>query len=319
MHPSTTWRSLPALLVLGALLLPTGAEAKLCGDAVGGQDVPCACGDVVASDLVLSDDPVTQEPCASDGLLVRADGAEVTIDLAGRTLRGTGHGAGLWLLSGRARVISTGAPASIEGFQDGILAHGDDALQLIDGVVVVGARRDGLRLRAGAYEVRNVEVRGAGRDGFAFDGWAYRVSATRAVGSHRYGYEVQGWQATLGAPGAGLVAEGSGMAGFWVMGMQLRLLECVATGGMKNGLHLMGMHFEIRDCVATDNGGTGIEGDGMAWQLSGNQAHDNGGDGLVVGDMAITDEGGNVGSGNRGEGQAMPAIQCAISGQPCRP
>ena len=35
------------------------AQAKLCGDDVQGQDVPCACGDTLVSGVVLSDDPVT--------------------------------------------------------------------------------------------------------------------------------------------------------------------------------------------------------------------------------------------------------------------
>src|SRR5262249_44514762 len=94
------------------LALPPGAHAKLCGDDVGGQDVPCECGDVVVSDLVLSDDPVTQAPCPDDGLVVRAPAAGhgLTIDLHGKTLRGSARGIGVWVLAGGpggARLVST--------------------------------------------------------------------------------------------------------------------------------------------------------------------------------------------------------------------
>src|SRR5205814_4378675 len=94
-------RPLAALLVLA--LLSGKVEAKLCGDDVGGQDVACACGDVIVSDVVLgAADPVTQERCAGDGLVVRAPQASksLTVDLHGQTLRGLGHGAGLLLLDG---------------------------------------------------------------------------------------------------------------------------------------------------------------------------------------------------------------------------
>ena len=54
------------LLCLVLWLAPIGAHAKLCGDNVGGHDVPCACGDVVVSDLTLTDDPVARTVCPHD-------------------------------------------------------------------------------------------------------------------------------------------------------------------------------------------------------------------------------------------------------------
>src|SRR5262245_19343711 len=123
------WPASSALLFLAFLWLPTPAGAKLCGDDVTGHDVPCACGDVVTSDVVLgAGDPVTQDTCPSDGLTVRARGTArtLTVDLAGQHLRGAGHGAGLLVVyggPGGARVISTGGPATVEGFQDGVVAR----------------------------------------------------------------------------------------------------------------------------------------------------------------------------------------------------
>ena len=69
----------------------TRAAAKLCGDDVNGQDIPCACGDILASSVVLGDDPVTTEVCPRDGLLVRAqdERSAIRLDLHGHTLRGS--------------------------------------------------------------------------------------------------------------------------------------------------------------------------------------------------------------------------------------
>src|SRR5690349_7273720 len=141
------------LLVFLSLALPATALAKLCGDDVAGQDVPCACGDVVVSDVALGDDPVTQQPCPGDGLVVRAAAAGhgVTIDLRGRTLRGSGHGVGVWVLAGGpggARVVSTGGPGTVDGFRDGVVANGNDTLALLDGIVATANGRDGVRVEA---------------------------------------------------------------------------------------------------------------------------------------------------------------------------
>jgi hypothetical protein len=312
------------LLILAAILAGAPAGAKLCGDDVGGQDVPCACGDVVASDLVLDDDPVVQTPCPSDGLIVRATEAPrgVTIDLRGKTLRGTGQGAGVWMLyggPGGAHLVSTGGPAAIEGFRDGVVAHGADSAALIDGVVAVRSARDGVRVETSGYEIRNAEARDSGRDGFAVSGSGFRLSATRAVRSARTGFYVMGEDGTLGLVGAGLVADAGAGEGFNVMGMGHHLLDCVATGNAEDGVHLYGMHLEIRGCTATGNGADGISGMGMDWRVVGNQANDNDGNGILVGGMQVVDQGGNRGSGNRGLHQRRPPSQCEISGLPCLP
>ena len=320
-----TWRAVFPLAVLALLAGAGRGEARLCGDDVGGQDVPCACGDVVVSDVVLgSTDPVTQGRCPTDGLIVRAPGAAhgITVDLAAQTLRGAGQGAGLLLLDGGpggARVISTGGAATLDGFQDGVLAHGDSAVALIADVVVVGSRRDGVRVEGPGFEIRDTVVRGAGRDGFGLDGKGYRVSGTRAEGSRRHGYAVAGSDGTVGAAGAGAVATGSGVTGFNVMGMGHALLGCEASGGTKDGIKLWGMHFQIRGCTASHNGGSGLTGMGMDWHLWGNQADDNGDDGVDAYGYWLIDEGGNRGSGNRGLAQRRPAVQCEIADQPCVP
>jgi hypothetical protein len=311
-----------ALLVLG--IVSPGA-AKLCGDDVAGQDVPCACGDTVASDVLLTDDPVLSVRCPSDGLIVRAPGAAsgLTVDLAGRTLRGSGHGVGVWLVHGGpggARLVSSGGPATIEGFRDGVVADGSQAAALIEGVVLRANTRDGLRLfDVDATEVRGAQALASGRDGFAVSGKRFRLTANRAVGSERHGYHIMGADGRLGTAGAGNVAESSGHRGFVIMGMGHHLVDCVAAGSGRDGVRLSGMHYRVNGCLAQHNGGDGIAGQGMDWQLAGNQALGNANNGITVSGGDVIDGGGNSGSGNHGQQQQRPAVQCAVNDVPCIP
>lgn len=321
LRASRTWR-----LALAAALLTSPAGAKLCGDNVSGSDVPCACGDVLVSDVVLGDDPiVTAGPCPSDGLVVRVAGTArgVVINLNGTHLQGSRQGTGIWVVHGGlggARIVSPAGSATIEGFRDGIMANGADTVALIDGVVVQDSVRDGFRLRAPGYEVRNCEAHSSGGYGFSLMGSNYRVSATRATDNEEANYYIMGQGGTLGVPGAGLVSEG-GDYGFKMMGMGHRLIGCSATGASDAGLRFWGMNIHIRDCAASDNAGDGISGYGMDLQLSGNHATDNGGEGVLVDGLVrqVQDQGGNSGSGNQGLKRSGPAVQCAIAGQPCLP
>ena len=318
------WLRIASITLLVAALGPP-AEAKLCGDDVGGQDVPCGCGDTVASDLTLGNDPVTSTRCESDGLIVRATNAtsSVTVDLNGQTLRGSGRGAGIWVLQGGpggARVVSSGSPATVEGFRDGVVAHGNGSIALLEGVVARASTRDGIRLfDVQAAEVRNTESLNSGRDGFFITGKHNRLVNTRSVGSRRHGYFVMGGGSTVGVPGAGNVADGNGHMGFHIMGMGHQLSDCVATGSGRHGLRVMGSGYLVSGCLTQGNGGNGIVGAGMHWRLAGNQALDNGNNGIVVHGADMLDEGGNVGSGNQGLGQQKPVVQCAIGSSPCQP
>ena len=88
---------------------------------------------------------------------------------------------------------------------------------------------------------------------------------------------------------------------------------------MRYGVTLQGMGYAVIGCVAEGNGGDGIGGMGAEWRLAGNRTDGNGGNGLMVRGMGLVDEGGNRGSGNRGEGQHRPAVQCEINGVACKP
>ena len=309
--------------MLVGMWVPAPAPAKLCGDNVGGTDVPCACGDTVVSDVVLANDPVTTMVCTGDALVVRAaaDAAHgVTIDLAGKTLRGNGHGTGVWLVyggPGGARLLSTGAQAQLVGFMDGIVAHGANSVALVDNLGITGSARDGVRVSALDYRVHAVDVKDSGHDGLELGGRRFQVTATSAANSKRYGYAVSGAGGTIGMPGAGNVTRGSGPAGFSVTGARHHLVECTASGAGHEGFHLNGMHFTISACTAEDNGRDGIGGTGMDWRFVGNRAVNNRRNGVMVRGAQVADDGGNRGSGNGIGPQAFPVMQCAIDGAPC--
>lgn len=312
------------LTALWVVAAPGKVSAKLCGDAVNGQDVPCACGDTLVSDLVLGSDPVLDAPCPQDGLIVRA-APEITgnvrIDLHGKTLRGTGVGTGIWVVyggPGGAQIVSSEGRAVVSGFRDGIVGHGPDTVVLVDGVNVSGSGRDAVRLAAPGFAIRNTETHNAGRDGFSLAGDRFRLTSTQAVDSKRYGYFLTGQDGAIGEPGAGNVAQGSGAEGFNVMGMGHRLVECVASGSGKDGVHLNTMHVELSGCSASQNRGSGIAGMAMGSTFTQNQATDNDVDGMHVGGPGVVDGGGNTGSGNRGQGQHRPAAQCEIGSAPCQ-
>lgn len=311
-------------IVVALLSLGASAQAKLCGDDVAGADVPCACGDVVVSDLTITDDPVARGACAGDGLMVRALDAQtaITVDLAGATLRGDGTGTGILAIYGGAggvRIVSTGAAATIDNFRDGVAAHGTDSISLLEHVNVTRSARDGVRIHAENYQVRNVDVRASGRDGFGIMGGHFRVADTLAATNARHGYFIMGRNGMLGLSGHGIAARGNGGAGIQVGGDTHQIVECSATSNNKQGVHALGDGHEIFGCEADENLGDGIAGMGNRWRVGGNRAQSNGGNGIDVRGPNLTDLGRNTGAGN-GSLVAEPQIpvQCRFNTDTCR-
>jgi len=238
--------------VLCAVLSGT-ADAKLCGDDVNGRDVPCACGDVVVSDLRLGDDPVAAVPCPADGLVVRARPGTrqaLHIDLRGRTLRGSGRGRGLWIVAGGpggAHVESSGQPAVVEGFGEGLVAVGQDALASARALRVERPRRAGVRIHGRNWTLADVSVADAGGDGFVLGGTDFRVDGTRAVRSRASGYAIAGRTGVLGEAG-GLVAEESGGDGITVSGSGHRLAKCTVTASGGRAVRVAARDVVVGDC-----------------------------------------------------------------------
>lgn len=319
-RPHTSWVMLCLLAVCG---FATPSFSALCGDDVNGQDVPCACGDIVVSNLALGNDPVATSVCSSDGLLIDARTQEkgLVIDLRGHTLKGGGKGVGVWVLDGGpggAQVTSSGGTAIIQGFQDGVVARGREAVLLVENLRVERVTRDGIRVQGDGFTLRSLDVVGAGRDGFAVSGQRYALEATRATGSKRFGYMGMGSDGRFGAPNAGNEAIDSGKTGFNVMGSAHRFSACVARSNGEDGFRLMGNRMEMASCVAEANQEDGISGTGLEWWVAANRGIDNGRNGIAIRGMGMTDGGRNHGAGNRGGRDQAGAIQCEIGSNPCR-
>jgi hypothetical protein len=314
------------LSAFGVLLLCTPLQAKLCGDDVGGLNVACDCGDTVISSVTLGDDPVAQKECPSDGLIVRGTQTEgpLTIDLAGKTLRGSGKGAGIWVVSGGkaggALLLGGAGGATILSFKDGVLASGREPVTLIRDIVVRNSTRDGLRVGGNGYRIEEVESYSSGRDGFSLSGSDFTVVGSRAVSSGRFGYLVTGQNGTIGtsreAPNRATL---SGTTGFNLLGSGHRLVGCEALHNGRDGVALRGAQHQVISCRAENNLGDGIAGTGSAWLLRTNSTRANRNHGLVVRGVALIDGGGNSGVENLGELSQRAAVQCEISGAPCLP
>jgi hypothetical protein len=304
------------------VLVPAIAGAALCGDDVGGRDVPCACGDTVVSDLALGDDPVTNTVCPGDGLVVRAPEATkgVTTDLRGKTLRGSGTGAGLLVVyggPGGASIVSSHGDGTVENFRDGVLAHGPNTVRLIEDVEAKRSLRDGFNVSGDGFEIRGAEARESRRDGYAVRGKRYRLDDTRAEDSGRFGYRVAGQDAVVGDQ-KGNESDGSGGAGFSVRGKRHRVNRCSASGARKSGVELAGSRHDVRRCTVSENGGDGIRGSGGDWIVADNRAVDNEGAGIAVAGPRVRDVGGNSARRNRGFGRLRREPQCIVGGRACR-
>jgi hypothetical protein len=314
------------ITILSALLACTAVQAKLCGDDVGGQNVTCDCGDTVVSNVALDDDPVVERQCPSDGLIVRGTQTDgpLIVDLGGKTLRGSGNGAGIWIVSGGefggALLLGGGGGARIAGFQDGVLASGSEPVALIRGIVVRNSTRDGLRVGGSGYRIEQVESYSSGRDGFSLSGSDFTVVGSRAVSSGRFGYLITGQNGAIGTSREALNrASLSGTTGFNVLGSGHRLVGCEALHNGRDGVALRGPQHQIISCRAENNLGNGIVGTGSAWLLRTNSTRANRNHGLVVRGVALVDGGGNSGTENLGELSQQAAVQCEIGGTPCSP
>jgi len=318
-----SWKIHVALVALAAVALPRLGAAKLCGDSLQGQDVPCACGDIVVTDTVLGDDdPVTRDTCNGDGLIVRGDGLRnLNLDLKGSSLRGGKTGAGILVLFGGsngARIYSTGGKASITGFGTGVHAHGGRSLRLLSDLIIAQPQRDGVRVNSGdRYRVNDVYVRDAGRNGFWLSGNRYRLRKTKALNSKASGYFVMGARATLGTPSSGPVSLGSGDSGFHLMGSGHRLVGCVAEAAGANGVNFVASRVLIHGCHAVGNAKDGIGGTGGNIRFAANRADENEGSGIEAHGHDLVDLGGNRGALNRLGGLMQPTSQCDIGGRSC--
>lgn len=311
-------------MIAGVVLFVAGpAVAGRCGDDVGGRDIPCACGDTVVSSVVLTDDPVTAGPCGNNGLIIGVPrtAEDIEVDLNGRSLRGSGKGAGVWVMSGGsqgARIVSNGAPAVIEGFRDGIIARTRGTVRVIDNIIAIANVRDGIQVFSDDVQIRGSEAQQSGRDGISVRGKRWVLKEVRAVDSRRYGINASGTTGSVGVRRAGVMAENSGRVGINVMGSGHRIVDCVAVGGQGDGLATAGDYFEVIGCLTVDNRGRGINATSSMTRAQDNHAERNGEDGVLFRGHALQDAGGNFGVDNGGLRGGEPIKQCEIGGVSCR-
>jgi hypothetical protein len=261
------------LLSLGGLCCVLVASQALagprrCGDDVRGKTVPCDCGDLLVSSRTFgSEDPITQRPCEGTGLLVDVPLGQpaATLTLSGQTLTGTGHGAGIHVLSGGDGGLRIIGPGTVERFGTGILAAGGE-LARVDGVTAADNRGDGISVGGDAFAVQNSEAAHNGRDGFVLRGSAYRVDGNRALHNARHGFALAGRQGTVGAAIAN-EASGNGAQGFMVRGRDHVLNDPVAMGNGRDGVRARVARGRITGAYAAGNRRHGVKAAGAALEL----------------------------------------------------
>lgn len=313
---------LPSVSTLLALLaLAAAAAAAPCGDDVDGRDVPCACGDVVVSDVVLGDDPVTRDACRGDGLRIQTPPGRsgLRVDLAGARLRGGGRGIGLRVLAGGdggVRLLSSGAPAVVEGFRDGLVSQASRyGIAEVLGLRFLRPSRDGVRIFGDGLLLRDVTVTGAGRDGVFVrgDGWVVEDVEVRQNGRHGLAVMGTGNAVRAAQAGASVRAEANGGDGVRLWGDGNLLFDCVAAGNRGSGVALNGVRLDVRRCEAVANADGGMRGSASQSRFFGNLAFDNVEAGIGVHGHALFDAGANLAAGSI----AAP-YECRLGLEVCR-
>jgi len=273
-------RALVLALTLLALAPATRAGSRVCGDDVDGRGtvVPCSCGDLLVSSRTLSaDDPITQETCTGPGLLVGVPTGRTapTLALGGRTITGSGHGAGLLVASGGDGGLTLLGPGTVRGFASGIVAS-PGALTRAADVVSTENRGDGFDLGGTGYAVTGCEATRNGRDGFALRGRGFHVEDNQARENQRYGFSIAGRDAVIGGA-LGNQAIGNGRDGLAIRGRDSVVERPVATANGRSGLRARIARGRISGAQASANRGAGVQAGGSDVVVSDSDASGNGG------------------------------------------
>lgn len=192
-----------SILLLTPFLIavsPGASSAGRCGDAVDGERVPCACGDVVVSDTrLLPSDPVVSGRCPDDGLILRAgEGVEsLVLDLDGNGLTGRGSGAGILILDGGSEGAiliggRDGDPGQVAGFRVGVSARGSDDLLAMENLIVLGNETDGIRVSGRGAVLSGVVADDNGGHGLRARGRDHALAGVAASGNGRQDVRVSG-------------------------------------------------------------------------------------------------------------------------------
>lgn len=307
-----------AVLLLGS---PAAAGSRRCGDDVDGpgRNVPCACGDVLVGSRTLgSEDPITQQVCAGDGLLVRIPPGQppATLQLGGQTIGGSARGVGIKVLDGGTEGLTIAGPGTVIGFTTGVQAR--RGLAAVRDVSATGNIADGFDLAGDGYQLRNCEATQNGRDGFVLHGRGARVDGNRAAENRRHGFHVAGREADLGAELANQSLENA-HDGLRVKGRGHVLAQPVANANGGAGIRARVSHGRIERARAEANAADGLHASGTGLAVTDSIANANGGSGITVRGARVVDAGGNRAAGNqrRRRDRVLPGAECAV-GASCR-
>ena len=172
------------ILAVGA----TSAAAGVCGDDVGGERVPCACGDTVVTAARLQrSDPIVGATCSGNGLVIDAarDVESVTLDLAGFSIIGDSGGTGILVRDGGsegAYVIGgpDGRPGQIAAFRVGVSARATRGIRGAANLIVSGNEQDGVRIAGRAAVLSGIVADENGRSGIVARGRDHALDGVAA-------------------------------------------------------------------------------------------------------------------------------------------
>jgi hypothetical protein len=245
------------LALLFCMFFNSSAEARFCGDDVAGVRVPCACGDVVASDTVLRPgDPIVSVRCPSHGLRVRADATadSITLNLGGLAIVGSGRGIGLKVEYGGndGAVVVGGDPprlGEVVGFGVGVTSSTARSLARLERVSAKGNAYGGVMLRQAGAIVQDIVADKNGGHGIHVVG-----SGGRFLGLHADENKYRG--ISINSPGAIVSGSGSfnGTHGVVVPGRQSRLEAVEAHGNRVDGIVTRRHSQSLGDVKASGNG-----------------------------------------------------------------
>jgi hypothetical protein len=247
-----------------------------------------ACGATITTDTTLTPgDPIATAACKTNGISI--GGAGVTLDCGGLTIKGSGGGTGIRLVS-RAESVTI-QNCVVEGFQKGLHLPGIGN-NFLANVVAQGNKSAGVVANSDFNLFLGVVARGNGI-GFQLSGTGNALDGAIALENAKAGFSIKGAEQDI----QNSMAIGNGAQGF--------------SANIKSSL--------LFNNSAMDNRGAGFDIKGGTINLpndySDNKAFANGRNGLVVAGKnpdANFDSGGNVGLANTG------AIQCQIAGVPCQ-
>jgi hypothetical protein len=242
-------RSLISLVVVSAVVALVSGAA---GHAAGGL----ACGDLVTTSVTLTAD---LSGCGGDGLTVQGD--NITVDLNGHALSGSGQGTGITVTGSR----NTFTDGTVSGFDMGLASTGPGVT--LRALAVTGNARDGV-------SVRGCQLQGA------------TVEHTASSGNGHWGYYFQNCSNLTVSKSHALRNGNTGLFLDFNAGSNIHIDEVTASfnGGA-------GMAFSARGSVVSSstfrgNVAAGVttsgHADGDAYLN--NDFSDNGGNGLHMGD-----------------------------------